>query len=133
MNQPRLLPINPRYQMILNQIPKDDLNENERQVAVLIGRIPYGHIASYKAISEWAQHKYQYSSPLSTAKLRRKLYGLLGHHSGFPLWRLATDGDEDATNDSIPTRVLGMQERMHEGSWKSPVWFVPSLYDDQEL
>lgn len=129
-NLPTLPDLNPRYELVLTQILDSDLNADERNVARLIGRIPYGQIASYKAISEWAQHKYGYSGPRNVAKLREKLYELLGRHTGFPLWRLASQRDEHAKQDSIQTRIQASQERTVEGSWDNPVWFEPLKYHD---
>ena len=131
-NLPTLPDLNKRYEWILDQVPADHFNDDERRLARLIGRIPYGQIASYKAIADWAQLKYNYTdgNPRVVANLRRKLYELLGHRSGFPLWRLASESDEQATLDSIETRVQAMQERIEEDSWEPAVWFEPAKYHD---
>ena len=70
---PVLPDLNPRYELILEQIPDSDLSNDQRSLARLIGRIPYGQIASYKAISDWARHKHGYSGPRNVARLRKKL------------------------------------------------------------
>jgi alkylated DNA nucleotide flippase Atl1 len=129
---PTLPNILDRHQRILDQIPASDLNQNERQVAVLIARIPYGKVASYGKIAEWAQSKYGYSGGNArvVANIRMKLYGILEHYTDYPLWRLATSSDEQASNDSVLTRIFGMERRVTEGSWNNPIWFDPFKYHD---
>jgi alkylated DNA nucleotide flippase Atl1 len=116
----------------LDQIPSSDLNQNEHLVALLIARIPYGKVASYGKIAEWAQSKYSYSDGNARviANIRMKLYGILEHYTDFPLWRLATSSDEHASNDSVLTRIYSMEKRIEEGSWDNPIWFDPSKYHD---
>jgi alkylated DNA nucleotide flippase Atl1 len=133
VSEPPTLPrINPRFSRILEQIPNTELNENERRVATLIARIPYGQVASFKTIADWAEQKYEYTGGNAriVANIRAKLYELLGHHTGLPLWRVTTETDDHAFKDSIRTRALGMQERIEEDSWDSPVWFETLKYDD---
>ncbi|MCB1805275.1 MAG: MGMT family protein [Candidatus Competibacteraceae bacterium] len=117
---------------ILNAIPDSELNPNEKLVAKLIARIPYGKIASYGKIAEWAESKYQYTGGNArvVANIRGKIYGLIEHYTDFPLWRLASQQDDHAANDSIVTRIYGMEKRIEEGSWNNPIWFDPQKYFD---
>ena len=137
---PTLPDILDRHTRIIRTIPADALNENEKLVARLIARIPYGKIASYGKIAEWAEQKYQYSGGNARviANIRAKIYNLIEHYTDFPLWRLATQDDTLAWKDSVITRIYAMEKRIEEGSWKEPVegaqeepiWFAPEKYYD---
>ncbi len=129
---PTLPNILDRYERIIQAIPDNKLNNNEKLVARLIARIPYGKIASYGKIAEWAEQKHQYSGGEGRfiANIRSKIYSLIDHYTNFPLWRLATQGDDHAENDSIITRIYGMEKRLEEGSWENPIWFAPEKYHD---
>lgn len=132
---PTLPNILDRHRRIIRTIPDDALNKNEKLVARLIARIPYGKIASYGKIAEWAEQKYQYSGGNARviANIRAKIYSLIEHYTDFPLWRLATQDDPTAQKDSVITRIYAMEKRIEEGSWDDPIWFAPEKYYDPPL
>ena len=111
-NLPTLPNILGRHERLINHIPDSELNPNEKNVAKLIARIPFGKIASYGEIAEWAELKYQYTGGNArvVANIRAKIYGLIEHYTDFPLWRLQSQDDEHATKDSIITGIYGMEK-----------------------
>jgi alkylated DNA nucleotide flippase Atl1 len=133
-NLPTLPDILGKNLRIINQIPDSELNLNEKRVARLIARIPFGKIASYGAIAEWAESKYQYTGGNArvVANIRAKIYSLIEHYTDFPLWRLASQGDDHASNDSIITGIYVMEKRIEEGSWDEPIWFDSKKYFDPD-
>ena len=102
---------------------RGDLSEGEWAVAQAILKIPAGRLITYRCLSQLALG---YDASRSTARLRRKLYGLLGHGTKVPLHRIAKQGDLNSCHDSVKTRRENNRRRLKERTpLDDSAWWCP--------
>ena len=111
----------------IEQVLRRSSGEWQWHVVRIITEIPSGRLASYKCIAKIANQRLGRNlQGRNIARLRRQLYGYLGHDTKIPLHRVAKIGDVESLADSKETKYYNDRLRQQEGTLTNPnPWWCP--------